>query len=488
MTRLVVVGNGMAGGRFVEDLLAATSGYDVTVLGAEPDAAYNRVLLSGVLAGTHPPGSVLLRSADWYAAHGVDLRTSTRVTSIDRIQGEVCCHDGARIGYDTLVLATGSAPVLPSMKGMHTADGGLVDGLFAFRTLADCGAISAAAAAATRAVVVGGGLLGLEAARGLAALGLEVEVVHAAAHLMDAQLDLDGGIVLRRVMQRLGIMSYLENRAVAVTTTQGRVTGLVLADGFTLGCEVVVVAAGVLPNVHLAAEAGLAVGRGIVVDDSMVTSDPDVLAIGECVEHRGEVYGLVAPAWDQAEVAVHTLTGGPKTYSGSRVVTRLKALGVDLAAMGDTSADAHDQSPGAPEVLQFIDPMRGTYKKLVVKDDRLVGAVLLGDIGTVASVTLAFDRQTELPIDRLHLLFDGLGSGGEAVDPATLPADATVCQCNAVSAGEIRACGAVDVAGCAAATRATTGCGTCTQTVAAILASVGAPAAMHREAHLEGVA
>ena len=480
--RVAVIGHGMAAGRLVEEIVARdrSGRCRISVFGDEPHGAYNRVLLSGVLAGTHGAADVQLHRPGWHAAHGVTVHRGLRVTALDRTAREVVTADGQRHGYDVAVLATGSAPLLPPLRGLVRPDGTLLPGAFAFRTLADCEGLLAAAGQGKRAVVVGGGLLGLEAARGLLARGLEVEVVHQAPRLMEAQLDHDGAAVLRRLMTELGVSSYLEARATAVLGDE-QVTGLRLADSYTLDCDLLVVACGIRPNTHLASEAGLAVRRGVVVDDALRSpTDPDVLAIGECAEHRGQVYGLVAPAWEQASAAAGTIVDGApaRPYTGSRLVTRLKAMGVELAAMGETQHDPHDQGDGAAEVLSFVDPVRGTYKKLVIRDGRLAGALLLGDIATVADVTLAFDRQSRLPADRLHLLFAGLGRPGE---PGELPDEAAVCHCNAVSAGAVRACaadGAATVADVAGATRATTGCGTCRTAVAALLAE--ARSAPHR--------
>jgi assimilatory nitrate reductase electron transfer subunit len=481
--KVVVVGHGMAGGRFVEELWALDpDGSAITVIGDERHGAYNRVLLSSVLAGSHAPEDVLLRSPEWYAGRGIEVRSGTRVTCLDREAQIVVTDDGAHTPYDSLVLATGSAPLLPPLRGLRRDDGELLEGVFAFRTLDDCAGLLAASREAKRAIVVGGGLLGLEAARGLLSRGLDVEVVHGAPRLMNNQLDDDGAAVLRRVMGTLGVASYLDAQASAVEGDEV-VTGLRLADQFTLDCDLVVIACGIVPNTHLAAEAGLAVERGIVVDDSLRSvDDPAILAIGECAQHDGVTYGLVAPAWEQAAVAASTVGHGEPTaaYRGSKLVTRLKAMGVDLAAMGDTHADPHADADGtdAAEVLAFVDPIRGTYKKLVIRDGKLAGAILLGDISTVAEVTLAFDRQTQVPADRLHLLFGAQRGGTTPLDPATLPDDATVCHCNAVPAGQIRACaraGRTSVADVAETTRATTGCGTCRGTVTALLTQAKTP-------------
>ncbi|MCW2777953.1 MAG: nitrite reductase large subunit, partial [Frankiales bacterium] len=370
---------------------------------------------------------------------------------------------GDVLPYDALVLATGSTAVVPPVHGIAGPSGQLLPGVFVFRTLDDCADIAAAAGRARKAVVVGGGLLGLEAARGLLAHGLQVDVVHGATHLMDVQLDALGGAVLRRAVEALGVGVHLGSFASSVTGSR-RVTGVGLADGRHVDGDLVVLACGVRPETTLAREAGLAVERGVLVDDRLATDDPRVFALGECSQHRGQVYGLVAPAWEQAAVLADVLTGGGSRYTGSRTVARLKAMDLDLAAMGDVAPGLEDCADGV-EVLQFADPVRHVYKKLVVRDGVVVGAVLLGDLSTAGPVTQAFDRGTPLPAERLHLLFSGLSSG----PPAEVADDDVVCTCNGVTAGALRACGARTVPEAALATRATTGCGTCASSVAALL-------------------
>ncbi|MDP9181892.1 MAG: FAD-dependent oxidoreductase, partial [Actinomycetota bacterium] len=299
---MVVVGNGMAGARVVEELLRREPGLDVTVFGAEKQAAYNRILLSDVLAGKRPAADVALRSVD-----GAVRRLGTEVVGIDRAAKAVHTADGAATEYDSLVLATGSLPVVPPVHGIAGPDGKLLDGVFVFRTLEDCAAIAARAKRSKRAIVVGGGLLGLEAARGLLQHGLNVQVVHGMGHLMDLQLDGPGGAILRRSVEKLGVGVHLGSFASRVLGTRS-VTGVGLADGREVHGDLVVLACGVRPQVDLARSSGLALERGILVDDELRTSDDDVYAIGECAQHRGEVYGLVAPAWEQAAVVADVIT------------------------------------------------------------------------------------------------------------------------------------------------------------------------------------
>lgn len=465
MRRVVVVGNGMAGARLVDELCRRDSGLAITVVGSEDRPAYNRILLSDVLAGKRRSDEI-----DLTAAPGQVLqRLGTTVTAVDRHLRTVTTDDGATTPYDVLVLATGSTALVPPVQGIAGPDGRLLAGVHVFRTLDDCVAITAAAGRARRVAVVGGGLLGLEAARGLLTSGLEVHVVHGASHLMETQLDPTGGAVLRRAVEALGVRVHLGSFAAGVTGGRS-VTGVRLADGRHVEADLVVLACGIRPQVDLARAAGLAVDRAVLVDDQLRTDDPHVHALGECAQHRDAVYGLVAPAWEQAAVLADVLTGRPAAYTGSRLVTRLKAMGLEVAAMGETGPEPADSGDGL-EVLAFTDPVRHVYKKVVVRDGVVTGAVLLGDLSTAGTVTQAFDRATPLPTDRMHLLFSGSGAA-VAADAADLADDALVCTCNEVTAGEVRGCaadGCRTVADVACATRATTGCGSCTSSVARLV-------------------
>ncbi|GAA3113454.1 FAD-dependent oxidoreductase [Planomonospora alba] len=456
MTRLVVVGNGMAGARLVSEVRARDKDIRVTVFGAEDRQPYNRVLLSNVVAGTMLPDQIRLLDPAWYADHAVTAVPGARVTAIDRETQAVVTADGAREPYDVLVLATGSEAVVPPVPGAERA--------VAFRTLDDCQAILAAARTARGAVVVGGGLLGVEAARGLAGRGLPVTLLHLAGHLMERQLDPEAGLVLEETLTELGVRT----RTGVVVEEIGE-HGVRLAGGEEVGGDLVVLACGVRPVTGLAAAAGLEVERGIVVDDELRTDDPSIFAIGECAQHRGTVYGLVAPAWEQAAVVADLVTGADKTarYRGSRLVTRLKARSVELAAMGETHLTEEDA-----EVVRFSHRARGTYRKLVIRDGRLVGAILLGETAAVGTVTQLFDRGAPVPGDRAGLLFPGLAGAAVADSPVRMPDAAKVCQCNNVTKGQIRACwesGARDVEAVAAATRAMTGCGGCRDAVEGIV-------------------
>ena len=470
--RLVVVGNGMAGARLVEDLLARGGGdrFDVTVFGDEPHGNYNRILLSSVLAGSHQPGDIVINALDWYASRGVRLHAGVRVDDIDLHGRRVLSNSGPSEPYDALVIATGSRGFVPRMEGLLDAETGVFKaGAFVFRTLDDCERMLECAAQARRAAVIGGGLLGLEAARGLLARGLDVHVLHLKSHLMETQLDAAGGAVLLRQLELMGLCVHLEKMTTAVRGDD-RVTGLAFKDGSTLECDMVVIAAGISPNVDLAARAGLVVERGIVVGDDLACAGvPDVYAIGECAQHRGQVYGLVAPAWEQAQLLADRLSGrAPQAlYAGSRTSTKLKVAGVTLAVMGDKDPVGDDD-----EVVSYAEPSRGIYKKLIVRNNRLVGAIVMGDGAAVPSLVQAFADGLPLSDHRPGLLFP-MAVDPEPVDAEHIPDSARICDCNAVSKGQIIEAvlgGAMSVAAVSEVTRACTGCGSCRPEVERIVA------------------
>ena len=467
--KLVVIGNGMAGARTVEEILARGGGelFDITVFGDEPYGNYNRILLSGVLSGQSDASDIFINPLDWYEENAIELRAGARVNHIDRDAHIVHADDGSRVAYDKLIVATGSRPFVPPIEGVMNGHGPR-PGIFVFRTIDDCSAIAHYAQGCTTAAVIGGGLLGLEAARGLLSHGVEVHVVEAGPHLMGQQLDPQGGHILARTLREMGIGVHCGAATTAITG-EDRVTGLTFKDGSHLACDMVVVAAGIRPNAELAAACGLTVERAVVVDDQMLTQDPDVYAVGECAQHRDQVYGLVAPLWEQAEVLADHITGVDLSaaYEGSKLATKLKVMGVELAVMGIKEPEFDDD-----EVLQFSEPKRGIYKTVILRDGRLVGATLLGDVSKVSYLTQAFDKGTPLPEDRLELMFD-IGPPAAAVAIADLPDDTQICNCNGVSKGDIAACaagGALSVGGVMKATRAGTGCGSCKTQVEEIVA------------------
>jgi assimilatory nitrate reductase electron transfer subunit len=474
---VLVVGNGMAGARLAEELRHRdpdATRFAVTVVGEEPHAAYNRVLLSTVVAGGITARDTRLKPDGWWAARHVEVVPGARVTSVDvAARTAVLTADGDEraMAWDELVLATGSTSFVPPTEGLYAGTPGpdtpLAPGVVAFRTVDDCSRLIEAAESARTAVVLGGGLLGLEAARGLLARGVDVTVVHPQDYPMDRQLDADGGAVLSRVVRGVGARLVLGRFVAARHAGTGNAPAhVVLDDGTSLSADLVVVAAGVRPRTDLAEEMGLAVSRGIVVDDRLSTSAPHVHAIGECSEHRGEVPGLVQPGWDQARVLADVLSGADPeaTYEGTSVRTRLKAHDIDLASMGTVDVDVHD--PGH-EVLAFTDPSRGRYAKLVLRQDRLVGAILLGVGDAAGALTQLYDTGAVVPRDRLSLMLGRAitrSGATESVNLAEMPGSAVICRCNTVTksavVGAFRS-GAETVAAVAEATRATTGCGSC---------------------------
>lgn len=460
--RLVVVGNGMAGARAVEEILARGGGelFDIVMFGEEPYGNYNRILLSNVVSGIQDPDEIFLNSLPWYQANGIRLHAGVRAFQINRQLRHVYGEGGVVEPYDKLIIATGSRPFIPPIKGAFDESGALRAGIFSFRTLDDCHAMMAAASQVKRAAVIGGGLLGLEAARGLLNHGCEVNVIHLATHLMNLQLDHAAGSILGASMQAMGVTLHL-GKITAEVLGESAITGLAFKDGSTLDCEMVVVSAGIQPNTSLARECGLPVERGIIVDNHMRSPDDfDVYVVGECAQHRGVTYGLVAPLWEQAKVLADHITGRNTSavYLGSKLATKLKVMGVELASMG-IPEPANDTD----EVVLFSEPKRGRYKKLVIRNGRLVGAIMLGDLDKVAYLTQAFDKNTPLPEERLSLLFD-LGTPGKKITLDEMPAEAQVCNCNGVSKGAIGACvasGRRSAKLVMESTRAGMGCGSC---------------------------
>ncbi|MBX5449468.1 nitrite reductase large subunit NirB [Thermogemmatispora sp.] len=471
--RLVVIGNGMAGARLVEEIVSRPGGehYEITVLGAEPYGNYNRILLSGVLAGSYCPEHIFLHPLSWYQEHGIRLHAGRAVTAIDWQGHRVQMADGDWESYDRLVIATGSSPYLPPLENLLREDGRLIAGAFTFRTLDDCQALLAYSSQARRAVVIGGGLLGLEAASGLRQRGLEVHLVHRSPHLLNLQLDSVGGAILARLVSEQGVQLHLGKETVAMLG-QDRLCGLRFSDGSELACDLCVIATGTTPNIALARAAGLAVKRGIIIDDDLACSVPDIFAIGECAEHRGQTYGLVAPLWEQARILAERLTDSTsrKQYTGSAISTRLKVSGLDLTVMGDKEPAGPDD-----EVITYAEPTRGIYKKLIIREGRLQGAILLGDLpGSVPAARLVqlFHRGDPLPANRVELLFPCNGKNQQAVSVAELPDDTQICNCNGVSKGAILAAvraGKRSLKALCDATRAATGCGSCKSQVQELL-------------------
>ncbi|MDH6577533.1 FAD-dependent oxidoreductase [Kitasatospora sp. MAP5-34] len=394
--RIAVVGGGMAGARFAERYAALGGTGSVTIYGAETRPPYNRVLLADVLTGRYDAEAVTL------PVGGAQVRLGSEVVGLDLATRTLRLADGGAETWDELVLATGANPVLPPVRNRCQGDGtSLKDGVHLLRTLDDCARLATDAAKAGRAVVVGGGVLGVSVARALAALGLLVEIVHQGPYLIDRQLDPEAAAAVRGGLRGLGAEVYLGNRARAVRGS-GRVEGVELANGYVLDCDLVVLACGVRPRTSLAHAAGLAVRTGVLVDDRLAASAPRTHAIGDCAEHRGTVHGLSAPAWDQADVLAARLSGADPDarYTGSRPLARLSAGGLEYAAFGEVDETAE---PGL-DVLRLTDATRGSYKKVVLRGDRLVGGILLGDLATVGALAGAFERDDPLTDHPLHLL------------------------------------------------------------------------------------
>ncbi len=429
--RLLMIGNGMAGMRAIEEILAAHPDmFEITIFGAERYPNYNRIMLSPVLAGDATVEDIILNDEAWYARHGIKLHLGTRIGEIQRGYKKIRTEDGRSFDYDKLIIATGSNPFILPIPGHDKP------GVMAFRDIDDCEAMIEAAKHHKKAAVIGGGLLGLEAAKGLLHLGMDVTVIHDQATLMNMQLDTVAGEMLRAELERQG-MKFKVSTLTTEILGEERVEGLRFKDGSTLDCELLIMAVGIRPNKQLAEDCGLYCNRGIVVNDYMQTiTDPSVYAVGECAEHRGIAYGLVAPLFEQAKVLAYQITGqGLKTYEGSVVSTKLKISGVDVFSAGDFMG-----GPGA-DVIELMDRVGGVYKKLVLEDDRIKGVVMFGDTADGPTFFQWMQDGKDVSEQRATLLFSasGLGdSGHSGIDQVAQMDDATiVCGCNGVSKRQI---------------------------------------------------
>ncbi|MDE2165211.1 MAG: NAD(P)/FAD-dependent oxidoreductase [Alphaproteobacteria bacterium] len=385
----------MAGARTVEALVRrAPSRYDITVFGAEAHASYNRVLLSGVLAGEKTAAEIFTHSREWYASHGVALHTGDPVVAVDAALRTVTSQSGRQVSYDKLVLATGSRPLAPSIPGLDLA------GVSAFRDIKDVDAMIGAAARYRRAVVIGGGLLGLEAAWGLRRRGMAVTAVHLMPTLMERQLDATAGQLLQHDLERRGI-AFVTNGDTEEIYGDGHVEGVRLANGRDLPADFVVMAVGICPETGLARQAGLDVNRGIVVDDGLRSSDPAIYAVGECAEHRGLCFGLVAPVWDMAETCAARLAGDRSAFFATSVLSaQLKITGVEVFSAGALMAEAESD-----DEITYLDAAGGTYRKLVLRDDTVVGAVLYGDVTDGAWYLRLIRQAADVSQLRAELIF-----------------------------------------------------------------------------------
>ncbi len=469
--RLVVIGNGMAGVRTVEELLKleGASRYAITIIGDEPYGNYNRILLSPVLAGENTIDDIILNTPEWYEENGIELIAGVAATGIDRAAREVELADGRRVPYDRLVIATGSRPFILPVPGND------LEGVIGFRDIADVETMIEAAKKYRHAVVIGGGLLGLEAANGLMKNGMDVTVVHLMDTLMERQLDRTAGEMLRRSLEERGMKFVMPAETTElVDDGSGRVKALRTKDGQEIPADLVVMAAGIKPNITLAKEAGIHCERGIVVNDYMMTYDPRIYAVGECVQHRGVTYGLVAPLYEQARVLANHLGGrGWMTYEGSVTSTKLKVTGIDLFSAGDFLG-----RPGCDEIVMH-DPAGGTYKKLVLNGNRLAGAVLYGDTVDGSWYFQLIREETDISDIRGRLILGQahLGDSGHGGDSAAdMPDSMEVCGCNGVTKGEIvtaiKEQGLFTLEDVRAVTKASASCGSCTGLVEQILASV----------------
>lgn len=464
--RLVVVGNGMAGMRTVEELLAlAPDMYDITVFGNEPHGNYNRIMLSPVLSGEKTVDEIMINDLDWYATNNIDLRTGADVVTIDRVRMEVETSDGARTPYDRLLLATGSTPFIIPLPGHD------LKGVISFRDIWDVERMIDASEKHQHAVVIGGGLLGLEAANGLMSRGMDVTVIHLMDTLMERQLDEAAGSLLQTSLEARGL-KILTGAETDRIEGDGKVERVCLKDGREIRADLVVMAVGIRPNKALAEKAGLACEQGVLVSDTLQTFDPSIYAVGECVQHRGATYGLVAPLFDQAKVcANHLACRGHSAYGGSQTSTKLKVTGIDLFSAGDFG-------PGeGREDIVLRDAAQGVYKRLVVEDEKLIGAVLYGDTADGAWYFSMVQSGENISTIRDRMIF-GQAMAANDVDPssavASLPDTAEICGCNGVCKGTIVSAiseGHGTLEEVRAHTKASASCGSCTGLVEQLLIS-----------------
>lgn len=466
--KLVMVGNGMAGMRTIEELLArAPDLYDITIFGAEPHPNYNRILLSSVLAGEKSVDEIIINSREWYRENHIALHSGELITELDAEARILTSSSGRKLAYDKLILATGSKPLVPPIPGLN------LPGVCCFRDIADVERMISASETHHRAVVIGGGLLGLEAAWGLKRRGMAVAVVHLMPTLMERQLDQAAGQLLQRDLDNRGIAFFTNGQTEAILG-ENRVEAVRLADGREIPADLVVMAIGIRPEITLAKQAGLDANRGIVVGDDMRSTDPNIFAVGECAEHRGQCFGLVAPLWDMARVCADRLAGiEAPLFTAPQLSTRLKITGIDVFSAGILAA-----SDESEDEITFSDASAGIYKKLVIREDRLVGTVLYGDVTDGGWYFDLICKGSAVGALRPSMIFGRLPDG-KAEDPtqaiASLPNDAQICGCNGVSKGKILACikekGLTSLDEVRAHSKASASCGACTPQVQALLAA-----------------
>ncbi|KRE59785.1 nitrite reductase large subunit NirB [Paenibacillus sp. Soil750] len=465
--KIVLVGNGMAGVNCIEQLLKlAPNSYEITIFGKEPHPNYNRILLSSVLAGDADMKDIVINDWSWYSDNNITLHTGHTVNKIDTERKLVSTDHGITVAYDELILATGSLPFMLPLPGADK------EGVIAFRDIADCETMMETAKNYKRAVVIGGGLLGLEAARGLLNLNMEVSVVHINEYLMNLQLDRTASTMLQQELEQQGMKFLLKKNSETILGKK-RVTGLRFTDGSEVDADLIVMAVGIRPNMALAKNSGIEINRGIVVNDFLETSVPHIYSIGECTEHRGVAYGLVAPLYEQGAVLAKRLAGvSTDGYQGSVVSTKLKVSGVDVFSAGE-----YADKPGT-RAVRVQDDFDGIYKKVVIREGKVIGAVLFGDISD-GSRLFAMIRNGEdvTGKEKTVLIGDGGGKTKSGVDlVAGMSADEIVCGCNGVSKGAIvqaiqeKGCSSVnDIKAC---TKASASCGGCKPLVADVLTYV----------------
>lgn len=454
--KLVIIGAGMASGRLIEYLVENDpSAFEIILFNAEPRGNYNRIMLSPVLSGDKTYEEIVTHSDDWYAQNNITTYFGEAVTAVDQ-DAKTVSTASHTVGYDKLVIATGSAPFIIPVPGKE------LSGVMAYRDLDDVNnMLDACKKQNAKAVVIGGGLLGLEAAAGLKEQGMDVTVLHIMPHLMDRQLDPAAGHLLRKDLERRGIKIHTEGFTKAILG-EGKVDAVLLEDGTVYDADIVVMSAGIRPETRLAVDLGLHVERGIVVNDAMQTNAPDIYAVGECIEHRDQLYGLVAPLYDQAKVLAKTLLGDKAAFSPVEISTKLKVTGCDLFSAGDF-ADGEDR-----EEIVFRDAVRGVYKRLILRDDIIIGAVMYGDTTDGSWFLQKIKSAEDISEIRDTLIFGPNFAGGAPVDPlaavAALPPEAEICGCNGVSKADILTAienGADGLDAVKAMTKASTSCGTC---------------------------
>ncbi|OME27146.1 nitrite reductase large subunit NirB [Paenibacillus odorifer] len=463
--KLVLVGNGMAGVRTIEHLLKLNpEGYEITIFGSEPYPNYNRIMLSSVLAGGANMSEIIINDLEWYHSQGIKLYMGHTVTSIDSESRKVYSDKGITAEYDELILATGSNPFMLPIPGADK------EGVIAFRDIKDCQIMQETAGSYKKAIVIGAGLLGLEAARGLLHLGMEVTVVHIHDYIMERQLDEAASVMLRRELEAQGMRFLLHKQSEAILGKK-RVRGLLFTDGSTADADLIVMAVGIKPNVELAKKSGVQINRGIIVNDYMETNIPGIFALGECAEHRGIAYGLVAPLYEQGAVLAKRLAGVKvEGYMGSVTSTKLKVSGVDVFSAGQFT------EPDGSRALRYQDEIEGVYKKLVIQDDMLIGAVLFGDTSDGAHLFSIIKNKENISGREKELL---LGISADVFSSTqgnrleVMPEDEIICGCNGVSKGTIAE--AIESGGCTsvgqikACTKASASCGGCKPLVEGLL-------------------